>query len=268
MQKSTFRYYFKRLGGVYITDKIVLFRKPLQLYDLAEDKIIADFKSLDEALAFNVGDKTLAQIIESWVHIPAIAKNGGRGSSSGMGFSGGWPSAGGGGGNGFSGKDLPSRMNVKISGAVRSYDDMLRAFIQTHGGAGKEHGITVDTQGFTTQYIHGTSGAVAISGRNGEIVVHNHPASGWPNFSKEDLIATSMEGSRGIVAVSTPVGRSADTAPYAGTYTFIKGQHFNASAFVKGVNSAKLSGKDYNDAVSKWLKANQKKYGYKYSYSK
>jgi hypothetical protein len=266
MQKSAFRYYFKRLYGVCITDKIVLFRKPLQLYSLATDKVIADFKNLDEAFAFNFGDKTLAQIIEGWVHIPVMLKNGGRGSSSGMGFSGSWPSAGGGGGNGFSSKDLPARMNVKISGAVRSYDDMLRAFIQIHGNAGEEHGITIDSQGFTTQYIHGTSSAVAIGGRTGEIVVHNHPSGGWPNFSKEDLIATSMESSRGIVAVSTPAGRGADTAQYAGTYTFVKGQHFNSSAFVKGVNSAKLSGKDYNDAVSKWLKANQKKYGYSYSF--
>lgn len=73
---------------------------------------------------------------------------------------------------------------------------------------------------------------------------------------------------RGIVAVSSTKGRDTDTAKYAGTYSFVKGTHFNASGFVKGVNSAKLSGKDYNDAVSKWLKANQKKYGYKYSFTK
>ena len=179
MQISTFRYYFKRLSGVFISDKVVLFRKPLQLYSLATDKVIADFKSLDDAFAFTVGSKTLAQIINGWKRIPIMAKNGGRGGGSGMGFSG-----------------------------------------------------------------------------------------GWPTFSKEDVIATAMEGSRGIVAVSTPAGRSADTAKYAGTYTFVKGQRFNASGFVKGVNSAKLSGKDYNDAVDKWLRANQKKYGYTYTYVK
>lgn len=267
MQKSTFRYYFKRLSGVFISDKVVLFRKPLQLYSLATDKVIADFKNLDEAFAFTVGNKTLAQIISGWKRIPVMAKNGGRGGGSGMGFSGGWPAAGGG-GDGFGSKDLPARMNVRLSGAARSYDDMLREFTKAHGGAGMEHGITVDTQGFTTQYIHGTTGAVAISGRTGEIVIHNHPGGGWPTFSKEDVIATAMEGSRGIVAVSTPAGRSADTAKYAGTYTFVKGQRFNASGFVKGVNSAKLSGKDYNDAVDKWLRANQKKYGYSYTYVK
>lgn len=268
MQKSTFRYYFKRLGGVFVTDKVVLFRRPLQLYSLAADKVIADFKDLEEAFAFDFGGKTLAQVIEGWARIPVMAKNGGRGGGSGMGFSGGWPAAGGGGGSGFSSRDLPARMNVRLSGASRSYDDMLREFAKAHAGAGEEHGITVDAHGFTTQYIHGTAGAVAISGRTGEIVVHNHPAGGWPTFSKEDVVATAMESSRGIVAVSSTAGRSADTAKYAGTYTFVKGQRFNASGFVKGVNSAKLSGKDYNDAVDKWLRANQKKYGYSYSYVK
>lgn len=75
-------------------------------------------------------------------------------------------------------------------------------------------------------------------------------------------------GRRGIVAVSTKEGRGEESAKYAGTYSFVKGGHFNASAFIKGVNSAKLSGKDYNDAVSRWLKANQKKYGYTYSFTK
>lgn len=266
MQKSTFRYYFKRLGGVFVTDKVVLFRRPLQLYSLAADKVIADFKDLEEAFAFDFGGKTLAQVIEGWARIPVMAKNGGRGGGSGMGFSGGWPAAGG--GSGFSSRDLPARMNVRLSGASRSYDDMLREFAKAHAGAGEEHGITVDAHGFTTQYIHGTAGAVAISGRTGEIVVHNHPAGGWPTFSKEDVVATAMESSRGIVAVSSTAGRSADTAKYAGTYTFVKGQRFNASGFVKGVNSAKLSGKDYNDAVDKWLRANQKKYGYSYTYVK
>ena len=71
-----------------------------------------------------------------------------------------------------------------------------------------------------------------------------------------------------IAAVSTKAGRGEDSAKYAGTYSFVKGGHFNASGFIKGVNSAKLSGKDYNDAVSRWLKANQKKYGYTYSFTK
>lgn len=106
------------------------------------------------------------------------------------------------------------------------------------------------------------------TGNGKEIAIHNHPRDGWPTFSKEDVINTALGTRRGIVAVSTKTGRGDDTARYAGVYTFTKGTHFNASGFVKAVNSAQLSGKDYNDAVSKWLKANQQKFGYKYSYQK
>ena len=164
--------------------------------------------------------------------------------------------------------DLPARMNVKVN-VNRTYEDMLRAFTEAHGSAAEEHGIVVDAQGFATKYLHGNATSISsLTGNGSEIALHNHPAAGWPNFSKEDVINTAMGTRRGIVAVSTRAGRGEDTAKYAGTYSFVKGGHFDASGFIKGVNSAKLSGKDYNDAVSRWLKANQKKYGYTYSYTK
>ena len=197
MQLDRFKHEFKRLNGVYATDKVVLFRNPLELYSLTTGKIIASFNSLDEALHFEIDGKTLEQRISAWTEITFPVEHGGRGGGSGIGFSGGWPSSGGGSGKDETTADLPARMNVKI-GSNRVYEDMVRAF----------------------------------------------------------------------VAVSTKTGRGDDTARYAGVYTFTKGTHFNASGFVKAVNSAQLSGKDYNDAVSKWLKANQQKFGYKYSYQK
>lgn len=270
MQKEQFKRDFKRLGGVYITDKVVLFRQPLELYNLGTNSTIAIFDSVDSALAYSLDGKTVEEIITDWKEITFPIERGGRGSSSGMGFSGGWPSAGnGGGGRDETAADLPARMNVKISGAVRSYDDMLREFINAHGSAGEEHGIVVDEYGFVTKYRHGNAGSISgLTGNGSEIAIHNHPAGGWPTFSKEDVINTALGTRRGIVAVSSTAGRSEDTAKYAGTYTFMKGTKFDASGFIKGVNNAKLSGKDYNDAVNKWLKANQKKYGYTYSYVK
>ena len=59
---------------MFISDKVVLFRKPLQLYSLATDKVIADFKNLDEAFAFTVGNKTLAQIISGKDYNDAVDK--------------------------------------------------------------------------------------------------------------------------------------------------------------------------------------------------
>lgn len=51
-------------------------------------------------------------------------------------------------------------------------------------------------------------------------------------------------------------------------YILQKGNHFKANAFVKAVNNAHLKGKDYDDAVDRWLKANAKKYDYKYEFRK
>lgn len=262
MQIEKFKADFRRLNGVYATDKVVLLRDPLELYSLATGKTIATFKDLDEALAYKLDGKTLEQRIAAWTEITFPVEHGGRGSSSGMGFS------GGGNGKDETKGDFPARMNVKVN-VNRTYEDMLRAFTEAHGSAAEEHGVVVDEHGFATKYLHGNATSISgLTGNGSEIAIHNHPAAGWPNFSKEDVINTAMGTRRGIVAVSTKAGRGEDSAKYAGTYSFVKGGHFNASGFIKGVNSAKLSGKDYNDAVSRWLKANQKKYGYTYSFTK
>lgn len=268
MQLDQFRSQFKRLNGVYATEEVVLFRNPLELYSLTTGETIAKFRSLDEALAFEIDGKTIQQRISAWNEIVFPVEHGGRGSSSGMGFRGKWPSSGGGGAKDETTSDFPARMNTKL-GVNRTYEDMVRAFAEAHANADIEHGIVVDAQGFATKYRHGNAGSISgLSGNGTEIAIHNHPKDGWPTFSKEDVINTAMGSRRGIVAVSSKQGRGEDSAKYAGTYSFIKGNRFDASGFIKAVNRAKLSGKDYNDAVSRWLKANQKKYGYKYSFTK
>lgn len=268
MQVDKFRSEFKRLNGVYATDEVVLFRKPLELYNLTTNETIATFKNLDEALAFEIDGRTLQQRVSAWTEIVFPVEHGGRGSGSGMGFSGGWPSAGGGGSKDETTADHPARMNTRI-GVNRTYEDMVRAFADAHANADIEHGIVVDAQGFATKYRHGNAGSISgLSGNGNEIAIHNHPKDGWPTFSKEDVINTAMGTRRGIVAVSSKQGRTAETAKYAGTYSFVKGTHFDAAGFIKGVNKVKLSGKDYNDAVDKWLRNNQRKYGYKYSYTR
>ena len=267
MDISNFKRDFKQLGGVYITDKIALLRNPLELYNLTTNTVIASFDDLDEALRYELNGKTLEKLISAWETIVFPAEFGGRGGESGLGFSGGWPS-GDIGGNDNTKDDFPARMNVKVN-VKRTYKDMLKAFTETHAAAGEEHGVVVNEHGFATKYKHGNTGSISgLTGNGKEIAIHNHPAGGWPTFSKEDVVNTAMGTRRGIVAVSSAQGRSEESAKYAGTYSFIKGTHFNASAFIKGVNSAALKGRDYNDAVSKWLRANQKKYGYTYSYKK
>lgn len=267
MELNTFRHQFKRLGGVYATDSVALMRKPLELIKLSTGETIASFDSLDEALAYELDGKTIEERVKSWTEIVFPHEFGGRGGGSGMGFSGPWGDDGGG-GKDETEADLPARMNVRV-GINRTYQDMVKAFADIHAASPEEHGVVVDAQGFATKYRHGNAGSISgLSGNGSEIALHNHPSFGWPTFSKADVVNTAMGTRKGIVAISSTKGRDETTAKYAGTYSFIKGTHFNANGFVKAVGNARLSGKDYNDAVHRWLKANQKKYGYTYTYEK
>lgn len=90
MHIDKFEHDFNKLNGVYATDRVILFRNPLELYDMSTGQIIAAFKSLDEALAYEINGKTLEQRIASRAEIVFPIDNGGRGGSSGMGFSGKW----------------------------------------------------------------------------------------------------------------------------------------------------------------------------------
>ena len=184
MQLDRFKHEFKRLNGVYATDKVVLFRNPLELYSLTTGKIIASFNSLDEALHFEIDGKTLEQRISAWTEITFPVEHGGRGGGSGIGFSGGWPSSGGGSGKDETTADLPARMNVKI-GSNRVYEDMVRAFVAAHGDALEEHGVVVDEQGFATKYRHGNAGSISgLTGNGKEIAIHNHPRDGRPSAKR------------------------------------------------------------------------------------
>lgn len=88
MQLDRFKHEFKRLNGVYATEKVVLFRRPLELYSLTIGKVIASFDSLDDALRYEINGKTLEQRIGAWTEITFPAEHGGRGSSSGAEFNG------------------------------------------------------------------------------------------------------------------------------------------------------------------------------------
>lgn len=259
MRIDIFRHEFKQLGGVMLTDGIALFRKPLELYDMAEGKTLAVFtgKNLDPVLSFALGEKTVQQIIEGWANIPRLALNGGRGSGSGIGdWSGKFGHAPRERGSGQDKSDLPARLNTKI-GVTRSPEDMLKAFREAHVNDSYESGVAVDEHGFVTRYVHGGATSVGIWGNKGEMVYHNHPGEKGGNFSDSDLLSTALSAEKGIVAS----GKEGD-------YVFVKTHKFNASAFTKAVKNATLRGKDYNDAADRWLKANQKKYGYKYRFNK
>ena len=258
---------FKRVNAIYLTPDLVLFRHPLCLYNLNTDQVLAEFEGIQGALDYEIERAPIRSIVdemdEFWY--PAIA--GGGGSSSDA-FNGKWPNAFGGSGEDHTTPDYPARMNVKVASASRTYEDMLKAFVDQHANSDEEHGITVDVNGFVSQYRHGNKGSISIVGGQGEMIIHNHPRDGYPIFSKEDLLNVAFSSERGIVAVSGTEGRQSNTKGYAGTYTFVKGNNFDAFGFTRAVRNATLHGKDYNNAVSKWLTSHQKKFGYKFTYEK
>ena len=250
-----------------LTDDVILFRRPLELYNLTTGETLGKYKTLDDVLSIEIDDKTVADIINGWEHLPPTSFNGGGGSSSGMdAYTHRGIPMGGGAGGGAGSNDFPARFNGLNRNGEASFEKTLDNFRSAHVNDNYESGITVDAQGFTTQYVHGGASSVSIGGSKGEITIHNHPSDGWPIFSGADLVSTASLREAGVVASSSRKGRGSDTAKYAGDYIFTKSQNFKATEFIKGVKTANLKGKDYNDAVDKWLKANQKKYGYVYTY--
>lgn len=258
MLESTFLHTFRQAGAARITENHILFRKPLQIYNMHSDETVY-FKSNEEMYRYRIETgETVGEIIknakprEFWEH----TLNGGRGSDSDS-WSGGFDHAEGP-GESKTTKDFPARMNGIIK--AKNEKEALNQFRTKHVGSGREHGVTVDENGFVTSYVHGGETSVAIYGRKGEMVLHNHPGNSkgrGGNFSDADLISTATGQESGIVAVAPE-----------GNYIFRKGQHFKPDRFAKAVKNATIRGKNYDDAAGKWLTRNQKKYGYTYSFEK
>lgn len=210
-----------------------------------EEKIFDDFK---EALAYKPGAYTVRELIEQLDSMDPVL-NGGRGAGSGgQAFSFNGP-------QGDSGprtdkSDYPARMNVATS--TKTPEGAIAAFRKMYGNSKTEHGISVDSEGFTNSLVHGMPNSVAIGpARKNDLIIHNHPNGS--SFSGADLISTAQENSRGIVA----------THP-KGYRVFRKMSHFNPEQFTRAVKRARLRGKTYDEAVDKWLKRNQKKYHYRF----
>lgn len=262
MRIEHFRYLFKNeLDVFYINENVMLFKKPFSFWN-KETGEEATFKTVDEMLQYKVGKETVKEIILKMEkpYIPPLS--GGRGASSGSNdnktFKFGHATGGDGGNNGEA--LLPALANTKIKS--KTPEGALAEFKRNHLLANREFAYEVDDNGYVHQYVKGASSSVAISSRakvgKGQktMIIHNHPSGGA--FSDADLISTAADRrSKGIIAS----GKNHD-------YKFEKGSHFNAQSFTKAVKTAKMTGKDYDDAVDKWLKKNQKKFGYKYSRTK
>lgn len=253
MIKSVFLHEFKKAGAVTL-DVYVLWYKTLNLWNMNTDEII-HFQSIEEAFEYEIKGKAIKDIIaEADMSLFDMVLDGGSGSGSpkqtfkfghasgnskGDGVGEEWKSA------------LPARMNNKIK--VKSEDEAIKVFRNEFNNSKIEHGIAIDDNGYVHNYSHGDSTSVYINARGkGNLIVHNHPSGG--HFSDSDLLSIARTGERGIIA-TTPKGY----------YRVDKGTHFKAESFARGVKNARMVGTSYDDAVDKWLKKNQTKYGYKYT---
>lgn len=235
-----------------------IFKHPKwNLYNFKTEEEIV-FSSFEEMLNFSLLGKTLKEFIEGMPdELPQITLKGGRGADSGVNtYSFSHASDGGSGSSSL----FPAIANTKIKS--KSLEGALGEFKRNHLLANREFAYEVDSDGFVHQYKKGLLHSVSISSsakvRRGDttMIIHNHPGGGA--FSDSDLLSTSSnKRSKGIIAS----GKDYD-------YKFEKGSHFKAAQFAKAVKSAKIKGKTYDDAVDKWMRANQKKYGYKYTRTK
>lgn len=262
MKIDHFRYLFKNaVAGFYLKPHIIMFRKPLEIWNEKTDESVK-FKRLEDALEYEIDGEKVKDIILRSERLTIPELEGGRGASGGgeSTFKFGHASDGRGSGGEPDKQLLPAYANTKIK--AKTLDGALAEFKRNHLLADHEFAYEVDSNGYVHQYIEGQAHSVGIFAgakvRKGErtMIVHNHPSGGA--FSDSDLITMSMQTrAKGIIAS----GKNHD-------YKVEKGTHFKASAFIKAVKNARPKGKDYDDAVDKWLKANQKKYGYKYSRTK
>lgn len=157
-----------------------------------------------------------------------------------------------------------------------SLEKMTRAFGEKHSNEDIEYGVQVDRNGYATHYYKGNGGSVSFSGdeANGNHFLHNHPKDGWGNFSGADLDTWASTGATGISAISrnkkTPTGvpEKAYKNRRAGTYQLTKTHAFRSGEFKAAIHTLKVSSNDYDRDLGSWLDKNQRKYGYKYSFTR
>lgn len=242
------------VNGFYLDKVRIVFRSPLQLWNSDTNEEV-DFDTIDDMLDFEVDGKPIRESIEGMEYLVAgwLEGSGGSGSGSNKPFK--FGHAGRGNGPDESETMLPAYANVRIE--TKTLEGAMKEFRERFKNANREWAYEVDPQGFVHQYVKGNATSVPIWGTNkNNMILHNHPSGGA--FSDSDLISTSMSNERGIVAS----GKKGD-------YVFEKnGGHFRPTEFIKAVKSATMMGKDYDDAVDKWLTKNQRKYGYRYKFVK
>ena len=229
--------------------RFFLCSRPIRVWD-AETNKTTKFKSMREAWAFLFdGKRTVEDALKDIERFELPALSGRKGGSGSMkDFKFGHARHGGGDDSGRTIQNAAANTKIK----VKTEADAIKFFSDLYTNADHEFGMAIDEQGYVHRYVEGGSTSVGIWGKKGQFVIHNHPSFGSGAFSDSDLISTSRSAESGIAAIG----------PKGDYYFRKKGGHFKSAEFERAVKHAKLRGKDYDDAARRWLRANQKKYGY------
>lgn len=160
MIESVFLHEFKERGFVQIGDWII-WKKSLNLWNVKTDETI-HFKTLDEAMNFEIDGKTIKQIVaDSDLTLFDYELNGGSGASSPKGhqkFKFGGAVDVGDNRNGTFKPDIPVKVNTRVK--TKNAAEAVKQFRNMHGNSKIEHAIAIDKNGFVSGYNHGGSGSV------------------------------------------------------------------------------------------------------------
>ena len=256
MKFSYFQAVFPSLDHWPLDDdyRYCLCTRPLRCEDL-ERGTFTKFKSLKEAWDFCFdGIRTVAEAFANVERFELLPEHGRKGSSSDSMKDFKFGHAPEDAGDENLPPHFPAEANTRIK--VKTEENAIGYFAKQYRDADHEYGMLIDPQGFVHSYSEGGATAVYIGAKKGTFAVHNHPGGGA--FSDADLINTARTNRSGIAAIGK-----------GGDYYFRKnGGHFRGPEFARAVKNARLRGTDYDDAVRRWLRANQKKYGYTFQFVK
>ena len=255
-------------NGIALDENYILFND-YELYNQSTEQSI-NYKSFDDVLNYKINGKTISEIIEEKDDVNEL-EYGGRGSSSSSRSKGslfdGKGSRKAGKGTGEAQKPLPpAYINTLTSSRYKSVEGTAKAFGKNFLNADREYAGLIDDKGFAVQYTKGNKTSVQHLERKGAYSIHNHPTkflnkkgNAYSNApSGQDLRNWALGQGKGTIVVASQTRTM---------YLMEKGNKFKAKDFVKGMKSAKSTGK-YDNDVNNWLRKNAKTYGYKYTKSK
>ena len=253
MEIKQFDKILKANNFLFLNDEYIIFNN-YELYNEKSHKSTYN-NNLEELLNNKIGKNTVRELIENKKEF-TLRYNGGRGVISNL-LKGTMTFGSSKGRMAKSEKLLNAELNLNTSKG-NSVQAVMKRFLSKYGNANREYAVAIDENGYVQQHLKGGAHSVGIQGDKGQIIIHNHPSGS--NFSKKDLENIASTKAKGIIATSS-------NSKTKGTYTLIKNENFDAIGFKKGLDKATWDRKlGYNKGASQWLKKNQKKYGYKYTF--